>query len=212
MFLEESLKDWLMFENDLLIGVPTYTKELRKKIKLIDDKYTVFLCDVVISESYRKITVKNKTEISRNIPSMKCAAFEEVTIFSILVLQKLSDETRLEILNKLCDLLHHKIISCQSITFESAKETPDKTSVVQSKVTAENDDYDVTSVWWPVSCSSDSLDSGALHLVKNLVENGSLSRLLGVEIAGWKIINRGDVKARRAAYSLQTYLSSKSSQ
>ena len=201
-----------MFEKDLLIGVPTYTIEHRKKVEFIDDNYTVFLCDVVISESYRKLTVKSKIKLARNIPSLKCASFEKVTVFSVLVSQDLSDKTSLKILNKLCDLLHHKIISCHSITFESAKETPDKSSVVQSKVTAENDDHDVTSVWWPISCSSDSLDSGALRLVKNLVENGSLSRLLGVEIAGWKIINRGDVKARRAAISLQTSSPSKSSQ
>ena len=204
--MDESLKDWLMFENDLLIGVPTYTVAFRKNVQIIVEACTVLFCDVIINESLKKynneFTSPAEITLPINIPSLKCASFEQVTVFSILVSQNLSGSSRLRILKELCDLLQQKIISCKSITIEKP-EKPNKVSIIQSKLTTEKTNDDVTNVWWPVSCSSDSLDSSALHLIKKLVENGTLSCLLNVKIIGWKIINRGDDKARRAANSLQ---------
>ena len=143
-----------------------------------------------------------------------------MTVFAVEIPKHLSGRSRLHVFNNVCRLLLlSKGFSCDSVVIEETKKQT--TSVLQTSshygITNKycgdkNKIYDVTEVWWPVSCSSDPFDSAKLRPIKAAVENGSLSELSGTKVAGWKVYNRNDDKARCSANSFRISKAVKSSQ
>ena len=178
-------------------------------------KNTFIFCDIRIKESFDKVPTKFQRKIAINPSSLKCASFEQVTIFSVRFAQLMPGKSRLRIFREMCDLLRDKILSCRSVVIENG-ESFKSSPVLQSGRIKYNDDSndvtvamknkiddDVTIAWWPVSCSREPLDSASLRSVKKLVESGELSRILDARVDGWEVADRGDDKARFAAGSLR---------
>lgn len=201
------MDEWIFFDGHSLIGVPVRAEEQPEKVQIVLNNETKINCKVLISENLihyysNESLILNKIK-NEKVLSLKCTSFEQVTVFVINISENLLGHSRFRIFKNICSLLQHGGFSCDSIVFEE----PNKnltTSVLQTNIHVNGKHYDVTNVWWPVSCSSDSLNSGALRSIKTIVENGTLSRDLGVKVAGWSIANRGDDKARYAANSLHS--------
>ena len=199
-FIDDDLKQWLFLEGDFLVGIPNRSE--KERIKITAKKEPVISCDITIKESFDKLPTKFPRKNTMNPSSLKCASFEQVTIFSVRLARIMPGKSRLRMFRKICELLQDKIHSCRSIVIESG-ESFKSSSVLQSGRIKNNDDSDVTIVWWPVSCSSEPLDSASLRHVKKLVESGEFSRVLDARVFGWEVVDRGDDKARFAAGSLQ---------
>ena len=208
----------MLLDDYFLVGVPIQAEVKPKKFQIVSKNNTKINCEVIVSESTNYHN--NKLSITNKFPSLKCASFEQVTVFAVEIPKHLSGRSRLHVFNNVCRLLLlSKGFSCDSVVIEETKKQT--TSVLQTSshygITNKycgdkNKIYDVTEVWWPVSCSSDPFDSAKLRPIKAAVENGSLSELSGTKVAGWKVYNRNDDKARCSANSIRTSKVVKSSQ